>query len=137
MLILVFSVKLDWFPFVFRTDLQATGLAWWWQEFKQSIMPILVIGLFQGASLVRYVRSSMLDVIKLDYVTTARSKGIGSRRVLMRHVVRNGLIPVVTLVAVQLPHRVRRRHHHGANFPRSRDRLVADRRRSWPTTRRS
>jgi peptide/nickel transport system permease protein len=59
--------------------------------------------LFQGASLVRYVRSSMLDVIKLDYVTTARSKGIGSRRVLIRHVVRNGLIPVVTLVAVQLP----------------------------------
>jgi peptide/nickel transport system permease protein len=101
--ILVFSVKLDWFPFVFRTDLQATGLAWWWQEFRQSIMPILVIGLFQGASLVRYVRSSMLDVIKLDYVTTARSKGIGSRRVLIRHVVRNGLIPVVTLVAVQLP----------------------------------
>jgi peptide/nickel transport system permease protein len=45
----------------------------------------------------------MLDVIKLDYVTTARSKGIGSRRVLIRHVVRNGLIPVVTLVAVQLP----------------------------------
>jgi peptide/nickel transport system permease protein len=45
----------------------------------------------------------MLDVIKLDYVTTARSKGIGARRVLIRHVVRNGMIPVVTLVAVQLP----------------------------------
>ena len=45
----------------------------------------------------------MLDVIKLDYVTTARSKGIGNRRVLLRHVVRNGLIPVGTLVAVQLP----------------------------------
>jgi peptide/nickel transport system permease protein len=102
-LILVFSVKLDWFPFVFRVNLQASGWTWWWEEFKQSIMPIVVIGLFQGASLVRYVRSSMLDVIKLDYVTTARSKGIGSRRVLMRHVVRNGLIPVVTLVAVQLP----------------------------------
>jgi peptide/nickel transport system permease protein len=103
LMILLFSVKLGWFPFVFRTNLQATGWAWWWQEFSQSIMPILVIGLFQGASLVRYVRSSMLDVIKLDYVTTARSKGIGSRRVLIRHVVRNGLIPVVTLVAVQLP----------------------------------
>jgi peptide/nickel transport system permease protein len=102
-LILVFSVKLDWFPFVFRVNLQASGWAWWWEQFRQSIMPIMVIGLFQGASLVRYVRSSMLDVIKLDYVTTARSKGIGSRRVLMRHVVRNGLIPVVTLVAVQLP----------------------------------
>ena len=102
-LILIFSVKLGWFPFVFESNVQAVGLAWWWIEFKQSIMPIAVIGLFQGASLVRYVRSSMLDVIRLDYVTTARAKGIGSRRVLMRHVVRNGLIPVITLVAVQLP----------------------------------
>jgi peptide/nickel transport system permease protein len=101
--ILVFSVKLNWFPFVFRTNLGAVGWQWWVEEFRQAIMPILVIGLFQGASLVRYVRSSMLDVIKLDYVTTARSKGIGARRVLIRHVVRNGLIPVITLVAVQLP----------------------------------
>ena len=75
LLILVFSVKLDWLPFVFRTNLPATGFAWWWAEFKQSIMPIMVLGLFQGASLVRYVRSSMLDVIKLDYVTTARIQG--------------------------------------------------------------
>ncbi|HUB45949.1 MAG TPA: ABC transporter permease [Acetobacteraceae bacterium] len=102
-LILVFSVKLGWLPFVFETNVPEKGLAWWWVEFRQSIMPIAVIGLFQGASLVRYVRSSMLDVIRLDYVTTARAKGIGSRRVLIRHVVRNGLIPVVTLVAVQLP----------------------------------
>jgi peptide/nickel transport system permease protein len=66
-------------------------------------MPVMVLGLFQGASLVRFVRSSVLDVIKLDYVTTARSKGIGERRVITRHVVRNALIPVVTLVALQLP----------------------------------
>ena len=66
-------------------------------------MPIAVLGLFQGASLVRYVRASVLEVIKLDYVTTARSKGIGERKVLVRHVVRNALIPVVTLVALQLP----------------------------------
>lgn len=102
-LILVFSINLGWFPFVFETNVAARGLAWWWIEFKQSIMPIAVIGLFQGASLVRYVRSAMLDVIRLDYVTTARAKGIGNRRVLICHVVRNGLIPVVTLVAVQLP----------------------------------
>ncbi len=103
LLILLFSVELDWLPFVFRSDLPVTGWAWWWAELRQSIMPVMVLGLFQGASLVRYVRSSMLDVIKLDYVTTARSKGIGARNVLIRHVVRNGLIPVVTLVAVQLP----------------------------------
>jgi peptide/nickel transport system permease protein len=101
--ILLFSISLDWLPFVFQSNLSQTGLAWWWAEFKQTIMPICVLGLFQGASLVRYVRSSVLDVIRLDYVTTARSKGIGERRVLIRHVVRNALIPVVTIVALQLP----------------------------------
>lgn len=103
LLILLFSVRLNWLPFVFETNVSATGWAWIWAEFKQSIMPVAVLGLFQGASLVRYVRSSVLDVIRLDYVTTARAKGIGKRRVLMRHVVRNALIPVVTLVALQLP----------------------------------
>ena len=103
LLILVFSIKLDWLPFVFRADLHSTGWTWWWEHIKQSIMPVMVLGLFQGASLVRYVRSSVLDVIRLEYVTTARSKGIGHRRVLLRHVVRNALIPVVTLVALQMP----------------------------------
>jgi peptide/nickel transport system permease protein len=103
LLILIFSIQLHWLPFVFRADLPARGLAWWWQNLLQIIMPVTVLGLFQGASLVRYVRSSVLDVIKLDYVTTARSKGIGERKVLRRHVVRNAMIPVVTLVAVQLP----------------------------------
>ncbi len=103
LLILLFSITLHWLPFVFRADLGATGWRWWWEEAAQSIMPITVLGLFQGASLVRFVRSSVLDVIRLDYVTTARSKGIGERRVLLRHVVRNALIPVVTLVALQMP----------------------------------
>ncbi|MBC7637465.1 MAG: ABC transporter permease [Acetobacteraceae bacterium] len=103
LLILVFSVQLDWLPFVYSTTLRATGWAWWWEQVKQSIMPVCVLGLFQGASLVRYVRSSVLDVIKLDYVTTARSKGIGEGKVIRLHVVRNALIPVVTLIALQLP----------------------------------
>ncbi|MBI1777081.1 MAG: ABC transporter permease [Proteobacteria bacterium] len=103
LLILLFSIQLDWLPFVFRSNLRATGWAWWWEYIRQSIMPVTVLGLFQGASLVRYVRSSVLDVIKLDYVTTARSKGIGERKVVVRHVVRNALIPVVTLVALQMP----------------------------------
>ena len=103
LLILLFSIKLDWLPFVFRADVGASGWAWWWENIKQSIMPVAVLGLFQGASLVRYVRSSVLDVVKLDYVTTARSKGIGARRVITRHVVRNAMIPVVTLVALQMP----------------------------------
>ena len=103
LLILVFSVQLDWLPFVYRADISATGWQFYWEHIKQSIMPVTVLGLFQGASLVRYVRSSVLDVIRLDYVTTARSKGIGERKVITKHVVRNAMIPVVTLVALQMP----------------------------------
>jgi peptide/nickel transport system permease protein len=103
LLILLFSIKLDWLPFVFRADISATGWHWWWEEIKQSIMPVMVLGLFQGASWTRYVRSAMLDVIRLDYVTTARSKGLRERVVIMKHVVRNALIPVVTLVALTMP----------------------------------
>ena len=64
---------------------------------------IAVLGLFQGAAWTRFVRSSVLDVIRLDYVTTARAKGLSERVVTVKHVVRNALIPVVTLVALQMP----------------------------------
>ena len=103
LLILVFSVYLDWLPFVYRADISATGWRWYWEHFRQSIMPVAVLGLFQGASWTRYVRSAVLDVIRLDYVTTARSKGLAERVVVVKHVVRNALIPVVTLVALQMP----------------------------------
>jgi peptide/nickel transport system permease protein len=103
LLILLFSIKLDWLPFVYRADISATGWQWWWEHIRQSIMPVLVLGLFQGASWTRYVRSAVLDVIRLDHVTTARSKGLPERTVVMKHVVRNALIPVVTLVALQMP----------------------------------
>ncbi len=101
--ILVFSIQLDWLPFVYRANIDATGWKFYWEHIRQAIMPVMVLGLFQGASLVRFVRSSVLDVIKLDYVTTARSNGIGERKVITKHVVRNALIPVVTLVALQMP----------------------------------
>jgi peptide/nickel transport system permease protein len=101
--ILLFSIMLDWLPFVYRTEIDATGWRWWWEQVRQSIMPVAVLGLFQGAAWTRFVRSSVLDVIRLDHVTTARAKGLPERRITMRHVVRNALIPVVTLVALQMP----------------------------------
>jgi len=103
LLILIFSIKLDWLPFVFRADISASGWAWWWEMLKQSIMPICVLGLFQGASWTRYVRSAVLDVVRLEHVNTARAKGLTERAVIIKHVVRNALIPVVTLVALQMP----------------------------------
>jgi peptide/nickel transport system permease protein len=101
--ILIFSIQLNWLPFVFRSDLGSTGFAWLWEEIRQSIMPVLVLGLFQGATWTRFVRSAMLDVIRLDYVTTARSKGLPESGVVLKHIVRNALIPVVTLIALQMP----------------------------------
>ena len=101
--ILLFSIQLGWLPFVYRADIQATGWQFYWEHIRQAIMPVAVLGLFQGASLVRYVRSAVLDVIRLDYVTTARSKGLAERVVIIKHVVRTALIPVVTLVALQMP----------------------------------
>ena len=101
--ILTFSIYLDWLPFVYRTDISATGWQWYWEHIRQAAMPVIVLGLFQGASWTRYVRSAVLDVIRLDYVTTARAKGLAERDVMGRHVVRNALIPVVTLVALQMP----------------------------------
>ena len=103
LLILVFSIYLDWLPFVYRADISATGWRWYWEHFRQAIMPVAVLGLAQGASWTRYVRSAVFDVIRLDYVTTARSKGLAERAVIMKHVVRNALIPVVTLIGLQLP----------------------------------
>ena len=101
--ILLFSIHLDWLPFIYRADIQESGLRWLWENLKQGIMPIAVLGLFQGAQLTRFVRSAVLDVIQLDYIRTARSKGLAEQRTLVKHVVRNALIPVVTLLAIQVP----------------------------------
>ncbi|MCP3386636.1 ABC transporter permease [Bradyrhizobium sp. CCGUVB4N] len=101
--ILIFSVTLDWLPFVYTTDIKATGIHYVLEMIRQAIMPVAVLGLFQAASMTRFVRSAMLDVIRLDYVTTARAKGLGQAKVIVKHVMRNAMIPVVTLIALQMP----------------------------------
>jgi peptide/nickel transport system permease protein len=101
--ILVFSIHLDWLPFIYRSHIEATGLAWVWESVKQAVMPVAVLGLFQGASLARFVRSAVLDVVRLDYINTARAKGLSEKTTIVKHAVRNALIPVVTLVALQVP----------------------------------
>ena len=101
--ILIFSVTLDWLPFVYTTDIKGTGIRWVLEMIRQAIMPVAVLGLFQAASMTRFVRSAMLDVIRLDYITTARAKGLGQAKVIVKHVMRNAMIPVVTLIALQIP----------------------------------
>jgi peptide/nickel transport system permease protein len=101
--ILVFSIWLDWLPFIYRADISATGWRWYWEHVRQAIMPVAVLGLFQGATLTRFMRSAVLDVVRLDYVNTARAKGLSEKTTVVKHVVRNALIPVVTLLALQVP----------------------------------
>ncbi len=101
--ILIFSIYLDWLPFIYRADISATGWQWWWEHIRQAAMPVAVLGLFQGATLTRFVRSAVLDVVRLDFVNTARAKGLSERVTVVKHVIRNALIPVVTLLALQVP----------------------------------
>jgi peptide/nickel transport system permease protein len=103
--IIVFSVWLGWFPSFYDTT-HRVSLTDWDSivfQFKQLVMPVTVLALFNAAALSRFTRSSMLDNLTQDYVRTARSKGLAENRVLMRHVLRNSLIPVTTLIALQVP----------------------------------
>jgi peptide/nickel transport system permease protein len=97
-IIVLFSVKLGWLPFVF--DSSVSGF---WPNVKQSIMPVSVLALAGSASLTRFVRASMLEVINQDFVRTARAKGLREQTVILFHAVRNALIPVVTIIALQIP----------------------------------
>src|SRR5205814_10033893 len=60
--ILLFSIRLDWLPFIYRADIGGSGWPWLWEHIKQTIMPVAVLGLFQGAALTRFMRSAALDV---------------------------------------------------------------------------
>src|SRR3989449_6635580 len=101
--ILLFSIHLDWLPFIYRADISATGWRWYWEHVRQAIMPVAVLGLFQAASMTRFMRASVLDIVRLDYVNSARAKGLSEATTLVKDVVRNALIPVVTLIALQIP----------------------------------
>ncbi len=101
--IIIFSVKLGWLPFIYDSTLKVTNFQTFVEMLKQSIMPITVLALFQMATLTRFTRSSMLDNLPQDYVRTARAKGLQEQVVIRGHVLRNSLIPVVTLIALSLP----------------------------------
>ena len=101
--IIIFSVQLRWFPMIYDTTLVVDS----WQNFvsqvKQMIMPVSVLSLYNASQLSRFMRASILDNLNLDYVRTARAKGRSERVVLLIHVLRNSLIPVVTLIALGIP----------------------------------
>ncbi len=106
-LLLIFSVLLRDSPFqlpmIYDTQLKVKDFASLLQQFRQSLMPIIVLALFNAGAMTRFVRSAMLENLPLDYVRTARAKGLTEGVVILKHTLRNSLIPVVTLVAVGAP----------------------------------
>ncbi|MDE0529491.1 MAG: ABC transporter permease [Truepera sp.] len=101
--IIIFSSGLGWFPSIYDTTLVVTDWPSLMEQVRQMVMPVTVLTLFNAAQLSRFMRSSMLDNLNLDYVRTARSKGMRERIVLLIHVLRNSMIPVVTLIALGIP----------------------------------
>ncbi|MBA3451222.1 MAG: ABC transporter permease [Chloroflexia bacterium] len=98
-LILIFAVRLRWLPAVGYSELTEDGFVEW---FKRLILPSIAIGAGYSAILMRFVRAGLLEVLASDYVRTARAKGARERTVVVRHALRNSLIPVVTVAGIQL-----------------------------------
>ncbi|MDQ7260475.1 ABC transporter permease [Paracoccus sp. PS-1] len=102
-LIIVFGIKLQWFPSIYDTTLRVTDWDSFAQQVRQMVMPVTVLALYNAAQISRFMRASMLDNLRQDYVRTARAKGLSERVVVLKHVLRNSLIPVVTVIALGLP----------------------------------
>jgi peptide/nickel transport system permease protein len=100
--ILIFSDGFGW-PSFYDTTHRVTDWPSFVFQLRQMVMPVLVLALFNAAALARFTRSAMLESLSNDYIRTARSKGVSERRVVLRHAFRNSCIPVVTLIALQIP----------------------------------
>ncbi len=103
LLIVIFSVQLGWFPSIYDTTHVVNDWASFKIQLQQMIMPVMVLALQITAQLSRYMRASMLDNLRQDYVRTARAKGLSEAVVVNVHVLRNSMIPVVTVIALGIP----------------------------------
>jgi peptide/nickel transport system permease protein len=103
LLILIFAVNLGWFPTIYDTNLSVTDWPTFYKFVMQMALPVTVLALFNAAEISRYTRSSVLENLGQDYVRTARANGASERTVVLRHVLRNSLIPVVTVIALGVP----------------------------------
>ncbi|WP_421704663.1 ABC transporter permease [Aliiroseovarius sp.] len=103
LMIVIFAVWLGWFPSIYDTTHQVTDWDSFVFQIRQMAMPVFVLALYNAAQISRFMRASMLDNLNQDYVRTARAKGVKERTVLLIHVLRNSLIPVVTVIALGVP----------------------------------
>lgn len=99
----IFAIKLGWFPTVYDTSLKVTDWASFVKQANQMAMPVMVLALANAGSISRFMRSSMLENLGQDYVRTARAKGMTEQTVVLKHVLRNSLISVVTVIALGIP----------------------------------
>ncbi|MEE3487789.1 MAG: ABC transporter permease [Bulleidia sp.] len=99
-LIYIFSVKLGWLPSGGMRELGTAGTG---VQGKYLILPAAVLALGEAGNNIRYIRSSMLDILSKDYLRTARGKGIGRRLVIYKHAFRNALIPIITVIGMEIP----------------------------------
>jgi peptide/nickel transport system permease protein len=105
LLIKWFAVDLAWLPVggMTTTGSETHGLAYALEVAAHMVLPVLTLVMLQSGSLTRYFRASMLDALALDCVRTARAKGLKERTVIFKHALRNGLLPVITLLGFELP----------------------------------
>jgi peptide/nickel transport system permease protein len=103
LLIVIFAVHLGWFPSIYDTTHVVNDWDSFLFQIRQMIMPVTVLALFNAAQISRYMRASMLDNLNQDYVRTARAKGMSEKVVVLVHVLRNSMIPVVTVIALGVP----------------------------------
>jgi len=105
MLIILFSVKLGWLPTsgIVNSELEAGSWAATVDWLKHLILPVAVLAISEIIQVQRFMRSSLLEVLRQDYLTTARAKGLSEGVVIGRHALKNALIPVVTIIAVTMP----------------------------------
>ncbi len=101
--IIIFAVWLGWFPTKYDTMMEVTDWESFVKQLRQMALPVLTLGLANAAAISRYMRSSMLENMVQDYVRTARAKGMREKTVVLKHVLRNSLIPVVTVIALGIP----------------------------------
>jgi peptide/nickel transport system permease protein len=97
-LILVFAVKLKWLPASGYVPFREDPV----ENLRRLIMPAVTLGVYLSATLMRFVRADMIEVLAADYVRTARAKGLRERAVLVRHALRNALIPVLTIAGLEI-----------------------------------
>jgi peptide/nickel transport system permease protein len=103
LVIVIFAINLQWFPTIYDTTLQVTDWESFVRQIRQMVMPVAVLALFNAAEISRFTRAAMLENLSQDYVRTARAKGMGERTVVLKHVLRNSMIPVVTVIALGIP----------------------------------